>query len=121
MLYFNHNLKFLVNKSRLTVATITNDLGIKYETFRRYLSDANPKYDTLIQIANYFEISIDDLLTKDIAKEGYNNKAVVLANNMPTNNQQLDELIAEKVEAILSSRMEAIKKIIEIDNEIKNN
>lgn len=67
---FNKNLRFIREKMGLSCTEMANRLGIKPSTFSYYLKDREPSYDTLIRIANEFNVSVSWLLGfKDIDKE----------------------------------------------------
>lgn len=68
---FNKNLNYLTSHSGKKIGTIAEDLSIGYETFRKYLNISQPKFEVVINIANYFHISLDDLLTRDIENESF--------------------------------------------------
>lgn len=62
------NLKFLRNKRNLTQQELAEKLGIKRSSIGAYEeSRAQPKYDTLTNIADFFHVSIDQLVTLDLA------------------------------------------------------
>lgn len=66
MKLFNKNIMFLVEEDKASTTKIAQSVGASYEKFRNYLKKSEPPYELLIKIAEYFEISIDDLLTKDL-------------------------------------------------------
>lgn len=77
---FNVNLKKIREKKGLTAKEVAIDLGIPYTTYLKYEGTGEPRYDTLIKIADYLNVSIDELLgytpneyekTKEFL-EGYN-------------------------------------------------
>jgi len=118
---FSENLKYLVYQHYKTTPTIAKDLNIGYETFRKYMSGGQTNFNTLIKIAEYFEISIDDLLTKDlensdiivytdqfgdqirkvVSKNYVEEEKLHGVNEVPTNWQQqnsIDAIIDKKIE-----------------------
>lgn len=83
---FNKNLNYLTSHSGKKIGSIADDLSIGYESFRKYLNISQPKFEVVIKIASYFHISIDDLLTRDIEKEGFleANKNNVVSKDAPS-------------------------------------
>lgn len=59
---FHERLKALRDESGKTQAVIAEDLGMTPQSFSYYLNGREPSYDTLIKIANYFNVSLDYLL-----------------------------------------------------------
>ena len=59
---FNVNLKKIREKKGLTAKEVAIDLGIPYTTYLKYEGAGEPRYDTLIKIADYLNVSIDELL-----------------------------------------------------------
>lgn len=63
---FGDNLKKLRQARKITQSQLAEDLGLsvftiaKYETYRR-----RPDYETLIRIADYFNVSLDYLLGRN--------------------------------------------------------
>lgn len=61
------NLKILIDQNGLNSNQLAQDLGLPFMTVRRLLSGqtVDPRIGTLQLLANYFDISIDDLLSSD--------------------------------------------------------
>ena len=59
---FSQNLKRIRDKKGITAKEIAIDLGLPYTTYLKYEGAGEPRYDTLIKIADYLNISIDELL-----------------------------------------------------------
>lgn len=58
-------LKFLRNKKRITQQRLAIELGINQNSLSRYeTGQRQADYDTLIKIANYFDVSVDYLLER---------------------------------------------------------
>ncbi len=63
------NLKFLRTRRGLTQQELAESLSIKRSSIGAYEeSRANPKYDTLQKIAEFFDVSIDHVVTADLAE-----------------------------------------------------
>lgn len=69
MNYFSNNLKFLTSKTNINQNQLANKLGIDRQQITKYIKGIEPGYDRLISIASIFNVSIDDLLLKDLSKE----------------------------------------------------
>lgn len=70
IIFIHENLNFLRNKYKLSLL----DMAIKVEIPLRTLEDllyrkrTNPRINTLIKIAKGFNLSLDDLVLKDLSK-----------------------------------------------------
>ncbi len=61
------NLKYLRKKKKLSQNDVANLLGISRSTYANYeTAQSEPPASQLLKIAEYFQVSTDDLLTKDI-------------------------------------------------------
>ena len=67
MTYFHSNLKRLRNEYELKQHELANIIDVDRSTVAGYEnSRRQPDYDKLIAISNFFQISVDDLLKKDL-------------------------------------------------------
>ena len=68
MNFFSKNLKFLsstsINQNQLSIK-----LGINRQQITKWVKGGEPKYDYLIEISKIYNITIDDLLLKDLEVE----------------------------------------------------
>lgn len=70
MSYFCQNVRYFLEKNRIPVLKFNFDLGLGQNTLRSWERfDRVPKTSTVIKIADYFAVSPDDLLTKDLRRE----------------------------------------------------
>jgi len=70
-MYIDKNLKYLRNLKGMTQDQVAEVLGKQKATISAYEKGKNiPPGDVLVQLGQLFEISIDDLLLRDIEKEG---------------------------------------------------
>ena len=60
-------LKQLRREKNVTSEEVANAVGIKPATYRRYEIDTNPKRETFVKLAEYFEVSIDYLVGNEEA------------------------------------------------------
>ena len=81
--YFSQNLRFL-RKSQVEKTSqekFAEVIEIKKPTLGSYESGrAEPKYADLIKLANYYQVNIGDLLTKDLSTQTHVQKAPVASN-----------------------------------------
>ncbi len=69
--YISQNIRFLLSNFRLKQDEFGALFNLKKGVVSTYVSgNTKPKVDTLIEIAEHFSISIDDLLKKDLSKDG---------------------------------------------------
>ena len=72
MNYFSTNLEFLRQARNLTQAEIQSSIGIERTTWSNYERGKSfPNLSLFLEIVNYFDISADDLLKKDLSKSDY--------------------------------------------------
>ena len=69
MTFFNKNLKYLTSNTNINQNQLANHLGIDRQQITRYLKGNEPNYERLILISKIFNVSIDDLLLKDLEAE----------------------------------------------------
>lgn len=75
MMTFNNRLRHYRKRKRLTQEQLAKELGIKRSTYAKYETGENkPDYNTLKKIADFFEISTDELLGRSFKNEtdGFN-------------------------------------------------
>lgn len=71
-MYFKGNLKFLLKEKGIKQNAFGVFIDVSGASVGTYLKGpTTPDYYTLIKIAEYFKISIDDLILKDIEKVGF--------------------------------------------------
>jgi transcriptional regulator with XRE-family HTH domain len=66
----SHNLKQLMTATQLTTSKLANATGIQQPTLHRILSGtiAEPRSSTLVPIAQYFQLSVEDLRNADLTE-----------------------------------------------------
>jgi transcriptional regulator with XRE-family HTH domain len=100
----NHNLKYLRKKKGISQEQLANVLDIAKTTLGDYeRGKYEPSISTLITLADYFDVSIDGLLRKDLKHEDYeiirNKDFRVLAITVDNENNENIELVDTKAEA----------------------
>lgn len=98
------NLKYLRRKTGISQQILANSIGVSRTTLGDYeRGRTEPDIESLIVMADYFDISIDSLLRKDLKKEDYeiirNKDFRVLAITIDSENRENIELIGTKAEA----------------------
>lgn len=74
MSFFGKNIRKIRKEKKLSQHNFANLFDLKRVTLGAYEEErSEPRLATLIKIANYFSISIDDLLTKDLTKTNLEN------------------------------------------------
>ena len=67
MNFFTNNLKHLT-KTRINQNQLAEKLGITRQAITTMLKTEDPKASTLIKLSEIYNVSIDDLLKKDLSK-----------------------------------------------------
>jgi len=116
MNYFANNIKFLLSTLVISRDEFGSVIGKKRSVIGSYIrGEAQPSLSTLLQIANYFGVSLNILITSDLEKE--------LKNKKLTNIKELHNLIlihdksineATELETCMS------EKITQINNKYKD-
>ena len=81
--YFSQNLRFLRKNQveKTSQEKFAEVIEIKKPTLGSYESGrAEPKYADLIKLANYYQVNIGDLLTKDLSTQAITQKASAASN-----------------------------------------
>lgn len=115
LMYIGSNLKFLRNRLKKSQEELAHELGLTRSSYSGYENGvAQPNLELLIAFSNYFKVSADDLLKKEISKASESelgmidrgvqvdlkgHKLRVLTSITNENNEDLIELIPEKARA----------------------
>lgn len=74
MIYFKKNLSFLRSEKKMTLRTLSKEIGFSLSQLNNYeLGLSFPKFLDLIKISKYFEVSESDLIHKDLQLNRINN------------------------------------------------
>lgn len=68
-MFFKENLKYLTKNTEINQNRLASILGISRQSITSLLNTDNPRANTLIKISQIYNVSIDDLLNKDLSKE----------------------------------------------------
>ena len=69
-MYFTKNLLFLTKTTDINQNQLALKLGINRQQITKYLKGQEPNYQRLIKICQVYQVSIDDMLTKDLSLWG---------------------------------------------------
>lgn len=70
--FFSRNLVYLRGRleGRISQQRLADELGLKKSTWAAYESArAEPKYGDLVKVADFFQVTVDELLRKDLSRE----------------------------------------------------
>lgn len=67
-MYFKKNLKFLTESTEINQNQLAIKLDISRQAITSMLKTDDPRASTLIKISEIYNISIDDLLKKDLSQ-----------------------------------------------------
>ena len=100
----SQNLKYLRKKNNISQQALADKIGMSRSSIGDYeRGRTEPDIDTLIKIVDYFDVSVDDLLRKDLKKEDYeilsNKDLRVLAITIDSYDRENIELVDTKAEA----------------------
>ncbi|MDT0644315.1 helix-turn-helix transcriptional regulator [Zunongwangia sp. F363] len=80
MSYFGKNIRKIRNAKKLSQQAFAETFDLKRGTLGAYEEErSEPRIETIVKIANYFSISIDDLLTKELTGD----KLLKFKDNLP--------------------------------------
>ena len=69
-MHLSHNIKYLRKSKGLTQIDLGAEIGKTSAVVGSYENGINqPPLDTLIALANFFQVNVDDLIFKDLSKE----------------------------------------------------
>jgi transcriptional regulator with XRE-family HTH domain len=109
---FSSNFLYLRKKKGSTQVDIANQLDLKRTTVGNYeTGNSVPDLETLVSIANYFGVSIDSLLFKDLSKDP--SKKEDVGNNDTDRLSQLEQQFSAYQSAQTEKMFELINKVYE--------
>ena len=68
-MFFKENLKYLTKNTEINQNKLASILGISRQSITSLLNTDNQRANTLLKISQIYNVSIDDLLKKDLSKE----------------------------------------------------
>ncbi len=112
MLHIGKNISYLIKQHNFKQDEFGEMFGLKRGVVSGYvIGRANPKLETVIEIAEHFSIPIDDLLKKDLSQEGITAPQHADSTTEDTNSkllQRFEEVVAEN--AILKAKLAECEK-----------
>lgn len=121
MIYFGDNLRILRKKQNLTLAKIADINGMKGPAWNNYeLGTSYPKFEDLIKIVKYFDISLDVLIFSNLAEEKESSRKNVvnstdMSDALKTIIEAKDRIIHLQDDKILRLETELEKRIKKAD------
>lgn len=110
-MYFNSNLSYLRIKRQLTQTALGNEIDSSKQIICNYETGLRePSLTTVIKVAKYFNVMIDDLLTKDLRPAG-----AVLSSNI-RHIRKANGLTQKEFASILGVEDPAVSKYESGDN-----
>ncbi|MER1249811.1 helix-turn-helix domain-containing protein [Bacillus sp. C10(2022)] len=103
---FNKKLIALRKSKKLTQEEMASKIGVHRGTYANYeRGNRQPDYETLIKIADFFEVSIDYLLRKETQEKTINEEAKKILNDPKTfiaarDGEVTDEILQAALEII---------------------
>jgi transcriptional regulator with XRE-family HTH domain len=71
VVYFERNLRWLRKQKRITQAGMAEALGLKRTTVANYETGVSqPGFEVLREVARFYGVSVDDLLSRNMEREG---------------------------------------------------
>lgn len=103
-MYLALNLKYLRHKNQISQQQLSEVLQTGRSTLAEYeRGKTEPSLETLLAIARYFKVSVDDLLSKNLSHEAYeiikNQQIKILAISVDEQKKGNIELVESKAEA----------------------
>ena len=96
MAHFSNNLKFLRKKSGKTQDALSSELSIGRTTIANYEAGiSEPNLETLLTFANYFGVTLDDLLTANISKGDKSEFILKMASHTYTGTEECKLYLSE--------------------------
>lgn len=68
-MFFKENLLYLIKTNNYKKIKLAEKLGITRQAITDLMKTTDPRASTIIKISKLFNVSIDDLLLKDLEKE----------------------------------------------------
>ncbi|MEZ4932376.1 MAG: helix-turn-helix transcriptional regulator [Saprospiraceae bacterium] len=96
MTYFHQNLKRLRKARRYSQVEMGKQFGVAQGSYSGWENGAEPDYKTLIAIAEFFGVGIDEMLTKDLTNE----KRTVASIKHPMDLQALNSKVENLVKVV---------------------
>lgn len=98
------NLKYLRGKKKLAQSEVARELGVSRSTYANYENEeSEPPASQLLKLAQFYSVSTDDLLTKDISAPSFG-----------TGSDKSDSILSERVRVLPITVSERLQPNIEL-------
>lgn len=67
-IFIKENIKYLSSLKNRKLKDVAKELEVSYSTFSKYTSNTIPPIEMMITIADYFEVTLDELVRYDLRK-----------------------------------------------------
>lgn len=75
-MHIKNNINYLINKNNISYSEIERKSGVSKSDISKLIREKrdqrNLTIETVVKLANYFKVSLDDFVLKDLAKENKN-------------------------------------------------
>lgn len=68
MIFITKNIKYLLSRKKKTQAALAEALGVEQASISGYTKDTVPRLDKIAAVARFFDVTIDTLVTQDLAR-----------------------------------------------------
>lgn len=71
MIYLQKNLRFLLKQNQVSYREVAKETGVSIKVISTIINNSNlhVTLNTVIKLANYFQITLDDFILKDIEQK----------------------------------------------------
>lgn len=115
--YISLNIKHLIEINKLSQKEFGELFGLKQAVISAYIRKvSNPQLDTLIKISDYFNITIDDLLKRDLSQHPASQTKEVVHDDHTI--KLYEQLLESKDEVITALRKEVARLSGEDNNQV---
>ena len=112
--YLASNLVHLRKRNRGTREELGTLLGISHAAYGKYeRGDSDPSLEGLAALASHYDVTIDDLITKDMTRESVHNKANQSTNKSSTV-ARIDGMLARSGAVAITLRDHYVKTIAQL-------
>lgn len=123
MTHFHQNLKRLRKARRYSQVEMGKLFGVAQGSYSGWENGAEPDYETLIAITEFFGVGLDDMLTKDLANEKRSVVSIQHPMDLQALNNKVENLVqvVEALAGVAGVNIEEMKKHYQQDPASKPN
>ena len=121
----NKNIKYLIDKQGVSINRLSDEISVSRSTLTNYYYDkAIPSVEFLLKFAQKFNVSVNDLLTKDLSASDFVSEPKVEYNRQNRDKEieflKKEIAIKDKLIAQLEKMVSQYEKMFDkLDNDIK--